>query len=238
MTEERSNKAIRDILLDAAAIQYADMMSDTASVEMSEQFKASMDAMKANPKAWARHRRKKPIWKRALQTAAIFVLVCAITLGALIAISPTVRAAVINWVVKIFDTHDEYRFDGNAGATILPMPCYEITALPKGYVQNGDALELPNVTEFHYLNQEGKTLYFEYERMVEGHMIALMTENMDVSDVTVNGCPGQLYRSTDPEKSSALIWMDQDANLCFIIDGFFENEELIRMAESVQPTEK
>ena len=48
--------------------------------------------MLADPFGWAK-RMARPVWKRAVRAAACAALVCLVTLGGLMAVSPTVRAA-------------------------------------------------------------------------------------------------------------------------------------------------
>ena len=59
------------------------------------------------------------------------------------------------------------------------------------------------------------------------------TENMTMSDVTVNGFDGQLFLSDDPEVSNYLVWMDEEHNVQFYIDGFMNKSDLLYMANSV-----
>ena len=59
------------------------------------------------------------------------------------------------------------------------------------------------------------------------------TENMAVTDIVVNGQPGQLYISQDESESSAVVWMNERDNMCFMIDAFLDGDELLHIAESV-----
>ena len=92
---------------------------------------------------------------------------------------------------------------------------------------------LSNNIEIHYENEEGDILRFEYVRVEEGSAILIDTENMQVENVTVNGCPGHLYISADEEQSSCITWYDDEAHIQFVIDGFFEKDLLMKMACSV-----
>lgn len=233
MTEQTENRMLQNILLDAAASEFSEELSDSQPVVMSLRFQKQMEAMLKDPNGWAK-RRERPIWKRFLQTVASIVLVCSLSLGALMAASPTVRAAVVNWMLKWYETYVVYRFfEEPVEDQLLPMPEYQITKLPNGYSEDGDLLELPNDTEIKYRNESGERIHFEYMRMHQGRTLMARTENMVVSDITVNGCPGQLYVSTDPEQSNALIWIDEANGLQFIIDGFANETDLMQMAESV-----
>ena len=74
---------------------------------------------------------------------------------------------------------------------------------------------------------------FEYMRVEEGSAIIIDAENMEVTEIGVNGCPGHLYISVDPEQSNCITWYDNGAKMQFIIDGFLEGNELQKMAASV-----
>ena len=43
---------------------------------------------------------------------AVILLVFSLSLGSLMAVSPTVRAAVIRWVTEWYETHITYRYSG------------------------------------------------------------------------------------------------------------------------------
>lgn len=233
MMEQAENRVLQNILLDVVASEFSEELSDPQPVVMSPHFKKQMEAMLKDPNGWAK-RRERPVWKRFLQTAASIVLVCSLSLGALMVASPTVRAAVVNWVMEWYETYVVYRFfEEPVEDQLLPMPEYQITKLPDGYSEDGDLQELPNDTEIKYRSESGETIRFEYMRMHQGRILMVCTENMVVTDVTVNGCPGQLYVSTDPEQSNALIWNDDANGLQFIIDGFASEADLMQMAESV-----
>lgn len=148
--------------------------------------------------------------------------------------SPTVRAAVINWVTEWYETHVVYRLFGeSAEDQIVPLPKYVISDLPTGYSTDGESLKLPNYSEIIYKDEIGGIIRLEYTRMVEGNALMIGTGNMMISDAMVNGCAAQLYISTDPTQSNAVVWINEQDNLQFLIDAFIERQELLHMAESV-----
>lgn len=151
--------------------------------------------------------------------------------GVLTVASPTVRAAVIDWVVEWYESSIIYKFFGESDSTKLPL--YEVIDLPFDYTRIGIPQELPNNTEIIYENSDGEILRFEYMRVEEGSAIIIDAENMEVTEIGVNGCPGHLYISVDPEQSNCITWYDNGAKMQFIIDGFLEGNELQKMAASV-----
>ena len=109
MTDFSEEKILQAILLDAAEKEFEHELSASEIVSVSPRFQHQMDAMLANPNAWARHH-KRPIWKTALQRVAIFVVAGSLTLGTLMTISPTVRATLTNWIVQLYETYVVYHF--------------------------------------------------------------------------------------------------------------------------------
>ena len=49
----------------------------------------------------------------------------------MMAVSPAVRAAIIDWVIEWYETHISYRFFGESNSD--EMPSYNIVKLPSGY---------------------------------------------------------------------------------------------------------
>lgn len=51
--------------------------------------------------------------------------------------------------------------------------------------------------------------------------------------ISINGNPGQLYSSATETQSSCITWIDTKSNICFFIDGFLSDDELIYTAQNV-----
>ena len=57
----------------------------------------------------------------------------------------------------------------------------------------------------------------------------------EVREVQIHGCRGELHISSDlSQEASGLIWVDEEKGVWFAIQAFFEPEEIIKIAESVQ----
>lgn len=235
MTEHKENELLRDILLDAAAEEFAPEFSSTEQVETSLKFQKSMQSLLSNPKKWA-ERRQKPVWKRAAKMVATIALIGILSLGMLMLISPKVYAAVVNWVTEWYDTYVMYRFSGEYTESDLPE--YQLSYIPEGYQRNAEILSVPDdfsrVTALQFTAYSGKhRLLFEYGPMDSGSALAIELENMSVSEVSINGNRGHLYSSTIDSQVSCITWIDIQNNTCLLIDGFLSDDELIRIAQSV-----
>lgn len=54
MTEHKENELLRDLLLDAAAEEFAEEFAGTAHVETSSRFQKSMHSLLTDPNGWAK----------------------------------------------------------------------------------------------------------------------------------------------------------------------------------------
>lgn len=229
MTNDAERSALRELFLDAAAIEFSEELFSTEPVAVSPRFQRQMNDMLVNPQRWAK-RRVRPLWKKCVQTAAAILLVCSLSLGTLVAVSPAVRAAVIHWATEWYETHILYRYSGEQISGELPK--YEITALPEGYVET-ERIEMPEYFRASYENAQGQWLWFSYSFMQQGSALDILTEGMEVRDITVNGFDGQIFLSLDPKNDNTLTWIDPDANLQFTVDAFLDESTLLHIAESV-----
>ena len=126
--------------------------------------------MLADPNKWCKEHLK-PVWKRVVQQAACFFLILLVGLGSAMAISPTVRAAVINFVKEVFQNQVIYRYTGISNDEKKPeLPDFEITNLPDSYII--------------------KIITFLYSNSIAGPHLAGGAAS---EPVTVNGCSGMYY---------------------------------------------
>lgn len=237
MTEDAM---LRDILLDAAADEFAAELNDTTSIDASPRLRRQMTAMLSDPQGWVK-RKRRPVWKRIAHAVAVIVLTFALSLGALMAVSPSVRAAVLHWIETWYGEYMRYDFtevrsdDPNA-----PLPRYEITAFPEGFTQFANEDEFLGLYGVAYDQTEtGRLFSFVYFRMEYGKSLLKDYDTGDtVLDVTVQGMPGRIILSASDEPDGSITWTDEKQNLMFSISGPFTKDELLRLAESVKLAEK
>lgn len=229
MKNQKTDNLMRRVLLDALRLEWSEYLENTPPVDTSERYRHEMQKMLADPLAW--HRRKiRPLWKKTLRVAAVAAIIFSIAFGGLMIASPDVRAEVWHWVVEWYDTHVVYRYTGEPIQG--EMPRYEIGSLPEGY-EEAERREFSNYVSVIYKNTLGETLYLDYSFMKQGSALNIVTQDMDVHEVKVNGCSGQLFISKSLEESNAITWIDIDRNIQFIVNGFLDEEEILNVAESV-----
>lgn len=221
---------LRDIFLDAAAEEYTAELASTEQVVTSLKFQKQIEKL-LKKLSRGNKERKKPLWKQCIRSAAVFLLVCSITFGTVMIASPTVRAAVIEWVIEWYDTHIVYRFFGEPDLEAVPK--YDITELPSGYVAPGKEQELIDGWAITYENDSGDTIYFEYVQVESGSALMIGTEDIELLEVEIDGHNGHIYLSEDFSESNAIVWYDEQKEIQFMIDGIVDYEGLMRMANSV-----
>lgn len=233
MTDRELDYLMRRVLLDSMEGR-EDTEAAVPVFTPSARHDREIRSMLADPTRWVR-RRTRPVWKSALQRVAVILLVFTLSLGSLMAVSPTVRAAVVRWVTEWYEDQVIYRYSGEMFTG--KMPQYEITALPEGYI--GDESEREDDSNYvfrAYRNAElQKMIYFDYAHMQQGSASAfLREEGITILPVTVNGLDGQLFLEDNWEdERSVVTWIDPDSNLQFALSAYLDEAGMIAIAESV-----
>lgn len=233
MTDQELDRLMRRVLLDSME-RREDTEAVVPAFTPSARHDRQIRSMLADPIRWA-HRRTRPVWKSVLQRVAMILLVFTLSLGSLMAISPTVRAAVVRWAVEWYENHVTYRYSGNAIAQ--DMPQYEITALPEGYVEDTSLrIEWPNYISIKYKSEELQNMIlFDYIYMQQASVSDFVPgENTIILPVTVNDLNGQLFLEADWENMRNVItWIDPDSNLQFTLQANLSESDILHMAESI-----
>lgn len=234
MTDNELDQLMQRVLLDAIKKDCETENSVVPSFNPSLRYQRSLVAMIADPLKWTR-KRATPLWKKILQKVAIVLIVFSLSLGSLMAVSPNIRAAVVNWVTEWYETHITYRYLGTP--TDNEMPKYRIEALPNGYVEvDSEREEWSDYICIVYRNEaSGKTIYFDYTRMTQGYVNDFeVNSDTSASSVLVNGMQGYLFQEKNWEQQrSSITWIDSGKNLQFTIHAYLPQSRILQMAESV-----
>ena len=233
MTDRELDRMMQHVLLDAIKRDYEKETDDVPAFKPTPRYQRQMAAMVKDPLKWER-RRARPLWKNVAQKIAVILLVFSLSLGSLMAVSPTVRAAVVRWVTEWYETHVVYRFSGEQIAD--EMPQYEVTDLPEGYAET-ERVEWPSYVSIIYqkVNDENAPwIYLQYIYMQQGASSNFGIENADIIPVTVNGLEGQLYLTRDTEGAdSTITWIVPDENMLFAVSAALGADDILHIAESV-----
>ena len=233
MTDRELDRMMQHVLLDAIKRDYEKETDDVPAFKPTRHYQRQITAMLSDPLKWAR-KRARPIWKSALQKVAMILLVFSLSLGSLMAVSPTVRAAVVRWVTEWYETHVVYR---HLGAPITgKIPQYTITDLPDGYVEDSEQ----NISEddfackVYYNEESDRSIYFDYAYMQQGTAWTYVTEDAENIAVTVNGLEGEMFLTDDWENArNTITWFDPQTNIQFSLNANVSQDDILHIAESV-----
>ena len=229
MTDQELDTLMRRVLLDSLKLDAESAASGELAFEPTPRYQRQMAEMVKDPLKWER-RRARPLWKNVAQKAAVILLVFSLSLGSLMAVSPTVRAAVVRWVTEWYETHIVYRYSGEDISG--EMPHYEISGLPQGYTEIIRDVYEASVSVV-YESPNGDMICFDYTHMQQGAANIIAPGDDEIIDVTVNGIQGQLFLPHNSENAKTITWIDADSNLQFVVKAFCSETDILHMAENV-----
>lgn len=229
MTDRELDRMMQHVLLDAIKRDCEKETDDVPAFKPTRRYQRQMAEMVKDPLKWGR-RRARPLWKNVAQKAAVILLVFSLSLGSLMAVSPTVRAAVVRWVTEWYETHIVYRYSGEDISG--EMPQYEISGLPQDYTEIIRDVYEASVSVV-YESPSGDMICFDYTYMQQGAANIIAPGDDEILDVTVNGIQGQFFLPHDPADAKTITWIDADSNLQFVVKAFCSETDILHMAESV-----
>ena len=228
--QESRNFVITDETLRAAAEEVAMAMLNNIPKEthsFSARFEKKMQRLL--------RRAKHPVFYQVMRYAAVIVLAVTVLFGAVFAVSPTVRAAVIGWVQSVF--HEFYKYSSEE--TTPPDVEYEYY-LPESFDDYSllTAVDEENGKTFVYINANGEILQFSYLRGSNKESIYLEISNYDVYTDELGNYSADIYIAKNAYESNVIVWHSYEENTLFAISAFADKEDLLLIADSVNKTKK
>ena len=230
MAENRFDTLLRDALLDASWAEFRTAWEEMEETDFSPSYLRWRRRLLADPFAFVK-RKLRPVWVRALRTAACIALISAVTLGALMAVSPTVRAAVLRWLREISGSYMTYTSGQPAQTDALPSN-WRVTWLPEGW-------ELRDMTANLWMcrkaDGEGSLTFGCYAPDSDTHLTTNVDDVPDADAVRetiqVQGTAADYYES---EGYRVLLWENEEGFLFLLRDtGGMPEEDFLKIAESV-----
>ena len=176
-------------------------------------------------------RAKHPVFYQVMRYAAVIVLAVTVLFGAVFAVSPTVRAAVIGWVQSVF--HEFYKYSSEE--TTPPDVEYEYY-LPESFEDYSllTAVDEENGKTFVYINANGEILQFSYLRGSDEESYFIETEGYTVYRDKVREYSATIFISKTTERENLIVWQDYDKNVLFTISAFADKDKLLDIAEEIK----
>ncbi len=202
MAEKSFDALLYQALLEAGWQENRTAWEGTEEPAFSPQYLRWRTRLLADPFGWGK-KQLRPLWAKALRTAACILLAASVTLGSLMAVSPTVRAAVLNWLREISGNLMTYTSSQPAKTNTLPSN-WRITWLPEGWT-----LQHMTTNLWKYRGDSGSLMYACYAP----GSTDLTTNVDDVSDadavrenIQIQGHSADYYES---EEYRVLLWENE-----------------------------
>ncbi len=231
MDEKSFDALLHQALLEANWREWQPLWETAAEPVFSPAYRRWRTRLLADPFGWVK-KQLRPLWAKVLRTAACLVLASAVALGALMTVSPTVRAAVLNWLREI--SGDEVTYTSTDAQDHDEPPAWYPTWLPEGWSLEG-AEGRSSRADYRFAGGEGRmTFWCGYP---DGGSFSFFSgEEMAQSgrQVTVQDYPADLYEEGG---QIYLIWEDADGILFWFSATNVSEEDLLKTAESVEPVE-
>lgn len=230
MAEKSFDEVLRQALLDANWRQWQPLWEGAEEPAFSPDYRRWRMRLLSDPFGWVK-KRLRPLWARVLRTAACLLLASAVALGSLMAVSPTVRAAVLGWLREITGNMISYTSsypDEEASPTY-----WRPSWLPEGW-----SVERINSSGWYYRGETaGKDLSFHYYQP-GGRIGTGLSDVSDAEDtlttIQIQGCRADYFCS---DGYRILLWENEDDYL-FMLQArtsAMTEEEFLRVAENVTP---
>jgi hypothetical protein len=220
---------ISDERIKKAAEEYEEILLSSLPVEeehfFSEKFETKMQKIN-------RRTERKPllnVWKRV----AVIVLVSALFLGLLVMTNASVRASMVNWINWQYAAGSGHLPNG---VTPPESPAaFELTWIPSGcsFVEK---ILFSNGHRLLYKDACNKALTFQYfTKDMDNY--TFNQEGYTKKDATVFGLPAAVYLSAYSANPNVVVWKSHDDNVLFVISAYCDEQTLLKIAESIRPTE-
>lgn len=184
-----------------------------------------------------------PIRYQVMRTAAAVALVIVTLFGAVMAVSPEARAAVVGWVKSAFLEFIEYSSTGlntnentddtanNQGNEQIKYEYY-LSVIPEGYWELKVAKQPDGIT-YLYVNDLGKILRFTYTYGAENSSLFVKTEDYEQHTSFVNNLPADIYIALKDNETSVIVWQDSQEGVIFEIFAMSDQAGLVTLAETI-----
>jgi len=212
-------------LYEAARLDYMNVPSDDELeriVQPSPRFQRRMGALLRNPVRYVKTQNR-PVYLRTLRTVAAVFVVFMMLLASTMVVSPTVRAAVIDFVKSWFEDRTEYNTpSGPIGGN------WSFNYIPEGFslvVETKNEIQIFLV----YENKASEQIFIEIGAGQE----AVDNEHSVSHQTTVNGRLVDVYNAVSAEYNNILVIYDAPTGVIIIVSSHIAVDELIKIAENI-----
>ena len=229
---------LRLALMEANLERFRDALEGAdRAYDWSPRYLRSRMRMRSDPFGWAR-RLARPAWRRAARTAACVLLASLVALGSLMAVSPTVRAAVLGWLHQVREDLVTFVNPDRRPAEDPPGG-WRLSEVPEGFrLTDLSPRESSGWWRYDDADSSAQLWLFVYTPEA-GEVAANLKDTLDAEEnhaaAEVQGYEADLFRS---EGTTLLTWQNEAGHLFLLrADNFDDADTLLALAEGVEPYE-
>lgn len=174
-----------------------------------------------------------PLFYKNMQRVASILLAIFIAGGAWIAVDTEARAVFVGWIRAVYETYIVLHYDKTTD-TSHDFLDYRPTWIPEGYNELRTNISILRTTVL-YSNEQGEMLRFNYSSGPEETDWFVDVSQADIKNTTVNGHRAEMLIAQDSNEANAITWAIDET--VFYVTGFVNEDDLIKIAESVQIVE-
>ena len=223
--DKNFEKLVTAALYRAAELDEIEAQSNVSweSITPSPRMQRRMKAMLRNPSAYVRNLRR-PMYKKIMRVAASFLVTITILFSAAIAISPTARAAVVNFVRTWLEDR-----------TIYHVPQQNLDRdWSFGYIPDG----FEPIIE---INDEHQRVFAWEDENLSAIFVSITTGNTIVDNEHykfhtsfLNGNITDIYESIDEEHPNMIVIHDNQYDVLITIWAYLEISIITKIAENIR----
>jgi len=220
------DELLTSALYHAAELDYGDLPTDDELdllVQPSAQFQHKMSALLRNPSKYVRSRQRLVYLRVMRNVAAVFVVI-SILFSVTLAVSPTVRAAVVSFVRTWFADRTEYTTPENA-----LVHEFEFAYIPEGF-ELTERIESEVLLVFHYKDAQDMLISV----FITGGKLVVDNEHSEFSQTIISGRTVDYYESNDPDAPNMLIIFDETHDMFITLVSSISIDELERIAKHIE----
>ena len=225
---------ITDEMLRIAAAKscemYVEWCIDSCDNDMQHIFSLQFERKIKKLKRKADH----PLFYHAMHRVASILLALLIGASAWLVVDTEARAAVLGWIKDIYENFIIYQFDEKAEESV-PANDYRPAWIPDGYTEFFVDMSTENKSVI-YANETGEMLKFSYVHNPSETFWAIDLSHLEKSTTKVGEFPADLFISSSSDVASCILWSLPN-NTQFFVSAFLDEDNLVRVAESVQIVE-
>lgn len=169
---------------------------------------------------------------RIIRKVAVILLVAVLGVSGFFAANTEAREKLFGWIKEDFLSLTSYRF-GDGEGSIEHIGEVELGYIPDGYQEiQREKSELS--MSILYEDESGRYLSFICLKESDTAGFYLVTEDYERAVAQVGEYEADVYISNNEDEGNEIVWIDEEKQVLFSIGGFFEQDELVKMAESIK----